>query len=123
MAHIKAWHIVSVCDRPGTPPRGGVCDHIIDGIGNGDGLCDSYVSEAERIMRQTGKRVLSDRCDYYKVERRFIERDYKHVEAEPHDGTWDCCFGYYDLMAGRACYLCEYLEIDGRVVCDERDDE
>lgn len=108
MSHIKAWYEVDVCTRTSA---GNICEES-DGQFTG---CEHH--ECERHGN-----VISDYCKYVRHEERFIERDYKRVSAEPHDYIWDGCYGYWNLDVGRTCYVCSFLEIDGRVVCDQRKD-
>ena len=60
-------------------------------------------------------------CEHSAIKQRFIERQYKRFEASEHN-TWDCFTGCYDLSTTNADHVCSYLEIDGRVYCDVRDD-
>ena len=122
MSHIKAWHIVYPCRSthwnaptfcPIPPSEHYLCVRDACEIAE---VRDFYINER-------GRKVIDGSCEYIGCESRYLERDYKSVEAEPHDGTWDGNVGCWDLKAGRATYLCEYLEIDGKVVCDEREVE
>ena len=85
--------------------------------------CDSQDENNRRCDRVFGDMwETNEHCEHSVWKPTFIERDYKRFTAEEHNGTWDYMFGCYDLDVAKTSYLCSYLEIDGRVYCDVRDE-
>ena len=110
MAHVKA------------EARKLVCGNALQ-YGKPRALCD-YGENARGYCAKEGCDVyeVGEFCEFVKPSSAFIERDFRCVEAEEHDGTYDGCIGYYDLRLRRGiAHVCSYLEIDGRVYCDERE--
>lgn len=121
MSHVKAWYVESTCGahRSGHYLRKCVYDGDFSWMTHreyADG-CEGY-EPSHRTVARDGREatVIDDTCKHARYEHRFIERDYKRVEVMPSD------FGWYWLRVGRASYDCFYLEVDGQVACDLRED-
>ena len=124
MAHVKAWYLFPNCTSTHSDLLNRRClNNGFFHCGNAVG-CHGY-ENSNRTTEWNGKiiPVLDDRCKHCDYENRYLERDYKSVEVEPHYAVYDALFGYYDLKAGSAVYECFFLEVDGHVVCDLRDKE
>lgn len=107
MAHIKAETLEVVC-----------CNGLVFPL---VAPCNSEDDSNYRCDVKFGDLWETDiHCRHSKIVPRFIERDYKRFEAEMHDAAYDYLDGCWDLKAGRGCYVCSYLEIDGHVYCDVR---
>lgn len=109
MAHVKAEILSLVCCNGLMYPLTMPCNYQ----DRENTHCDRTYGD----MWETGVH-----CNHSKFSKTFIERDYKRFDAEEHDPTYDNQFGCWDLSVGKTTYLCSYLEIDGRVYCDIRDE-
>lgn len=60
-------------------------------------------------------------CEHSVIKPQFMERQFKKFEAYEHN-IYDLFNECYDLVTSNAEYICSYLEIDGHVYCDLRDE-
>ena len=109
MAHVKAETIEWVCCNRLRYPIVAPCEpqderHI---------YCDRKYGDLFEIENY---------CPHSKLFKRFIERDYKRFSACQHESNYDFLDGCYDLSVSNRVFICSYLEIDGHIYCDVRDE-
>ena len=99
MAHVKLEELYGVCGCCYGFPDSEECDFSAKWCKEGD----------------------PENCGHWHPRTRFIERNYRDFMAEEHFANFDYLDGYWDFTSGGKTRVCSYLEIDGHVYCDERE--